>query len=201
MSGLWFVSYVLLWVLVLELSFVVVGLLQQVGVLQHQLAQLGTGAKGSFANPIPHPEDDGPALGSSLPELQLETFNGFGTLLLPEPHNSKDTLLLFLSPMCELCQEVVEPLNSLVDDGLFGGNVAVLMKSDEQACRAFLSIFSLHVPVVCDSSRQIIMGFDVHNIPSGLLYDAHGILKQKGLVGNRDELLMLVRDATVSLPE
>ncbi len=201
MSGFWLVSYVLLWILVLGLFLIVIGLLQQVGMLQRQLAQIGTDAKGSFANPIPEPENDGPALGSSLPELQMETFNGLGTLLLPDPHNSKDTLFVFLSPTCELCQEVVEPLNSLVDGGLFRGNVVVLMKSDEQACRAFLSIFPLHVPVVCDSRHQIIIGFDVHNIPSGLLYDVHGMLKQKGLVGNRDDLLMLIRDVPVSLPE
>jgi hypothetical protein len=89
MSGLWLVSYIFLWVFVIGLCLVVVGLLQQVGVLQHQLAQSG-GTQGPFASPVPLPEDDGPALGASLPEQSLETFNGFGTLVLPDPHGNKE---------------------------------------------------------------------------------------------------------------
>ncbi len=201
MSNIWLVSYILLWVFVIGLALLIIGVLQQIGLLHRQLAQLGTAAASPPNLPVPAPRDDGPPLGAILPELALETINGFGTLRLPPSHNGNGTLLVVLSPMCETCQRTAEPLNKIVDDGIFHGTVAVLMKSDEQACRAFLSLFPLHLPVVCDRTREIIMGFQVHNIPFGLLYDSQGILKAKGMVRDCDDLLTLLRDALVSLPE
>lgn len=203
LSTLWLVSYILLWVLVLGLLLLMVGLLQQMGLVQRQLAQLRVGTP----NPdpadltVPEPRDDGPHIGTTLPELTFETINGFGPLQLAHSHNGDETLLIVLSPLCETCQGIVAFLNSIVDNGIFHGTVGVFMNSDEQACQAFLSLFPLHLPVVCDSTREIIMSFKVHNIPFGLLYDSRGTLKAKGVVGNRDELLTLLKDALVTLPE
>jgi methylamine dehydrogenase accessory protein MauD len=199
---LWLVSYILLWVLVLGLILLMVGLLQHMGVLQRQLAQLGAASPDPdpSALVVPEPSDDGPPPGTPLPEVTFETINGFGPLQLAHSNNGGETLLIILSPLCETCQGMVALLNSIVDDGVFHGTVGVFMKSDEQACQAFLSLFPLHLPVVCDSTRQIIMSFKVHNIPFGLLYDSRHTLKAKGVVGNRNELLTLLKDALVTLP-
>ena len=84
--------------------------------------------------------------------------------------------------MCEACQHIVEPLNTLVEDVARAVHPVVIVRADEQGCRAFLSVFPLDMPVVCDSDRTITMGLDVHRTPFGLLYDEHGTLIRKGLL-------------------
>ena len=106
---------------------------------------------------------------------------------------------MFMSPMCEACQYIVEPLNALEADAARTVRPAVIMRADEQACQAFLSVFPLHMPVVCDRDRTITMGLDVHRTPFGLLYDEHDTLIRKGLVEGYEDLLALLGDR--SAPE
>jgi hypothetical protein len=68
------------------------------------------------------------------------------------------------------------------------------MKADEQGCRAFLSIFPLHGPVICDSTHQITMSFQVHHHPFALVYDTSNKLIRKSVVQKKDDLLSLLGD-------
>jgi methylamine dehydrogenase accessory protein MauD len=191
MTGLWLASYVVLWVLVLVVCLLLIGILRQLGLMQRQLELRSPEGDSS----IPALEHDGPAIGSPIMELEVDTINGFGTLTLA--HERGSTLLMFMSPMCETCQHIVEPLNALEADAARTVRAAVIMRADEQGCRAFLSVFPLHMPVVCDSDRAITMGLDIHRAPFGLLYDEHGTLIRKGVVERHDDLLALLGDASV----
>jgi methylamine dehydrogenase accessory protein MauD len=179
-----------LWVLVVVLGLLLIGVLRQLGLLQGQRA-LPAAAP---AAAIPTVENDGPAIGTPIPDLVAPSVNGFGAVALATPENegSTSTLLMFMSPMCEPCQHVVEPLNALAEDAVRAVRPVVIMRADEQACRAFLSVFPLRLPTICDSERTITMGFDVHGTPFGLLYDEHGTLTRKGLVMDHDDLLALL---------
>lgn len=194
MAILFPVSYVALWVLVIALCLLVVGLLQQVGLLQRSLHSSPAQEEGTSALPLPSVENDGPALGSSLPEHTLETINGFGAFILASAQNKQGTLLLFLAPNCKGCQQVVEPINKIVDELVYDGRVIAILRTDEKGGRSFLSVFSLHIPVVCDEKRAITKGFGVHRAPFGLLYDAQGVLMRKGIVKNIGDLLALLGD-------
>jgi methylamine dehydrogenase accessory protein MauD len=193
MTGLWLASYLALWGLVVVVCLLLIGILRQLGLLQRQLELRSTEGDSS----IPALEHDGPTIGSPIVELEADTINGFGTLTPATLHERGSTLLMFMSPMCETCQHVVEPLNALEADAARAVRVAVIMRADEQACRAFLSVFHLHVPVVCDSDRAITMGLDIHRAPFGLLYDEHGILIRKGVVEGYEDLSALLGDASV----
>ena len=194
MTGLWLVSYLVLWVLVVVLSILVVGCLQQIGLLQRQLepqpAKTGT--------PILSVEHDGPPIGARLPDLVFETINGFGTFTLSSSENQRGCLVVFISSLCESCQHLVDLLNALVESQNHTERVIVLVRSDDQGCRAFLNVFPLHMPVFCDSTRTITMGFDVHTNPFGLLYDASGALIRKGIVMGAEDLRALFGDAVVA---
>jgi methylamine dehydrogenase accessory protein MauD len=196
MTGLWLASYLVLWGIVVVVCLLLIGILRQLGLMQRQLEshlpQL------SEEGSIPALEHDGPALGSPLADLEVGTINGFGTLTAFTQRSQGILLLVFLSPMCETCQHIVEPLNALVEDAMRALRTAVIMRGDEQACRAFLSVFPLHMPVVCDHDRTITMGLDIHRTPFGLLYDEHGILIRKGVLEGQEDILALLGDGSVS---
>jgi hypothetical protein len=196
MTGLWLASYLVLWGLVVVICLLLIGILRQLGLTQRQLEshlpQL------SEEGSVPALEHDGPGLGSPLVDLEVGTINGFGTLTALRRRGNGTLLLVFMSPMCETCQHIVDPLNALVEDAVRTLRAAVIMRGDEQACRSFLGLFPLHMPVVCDHDRTITMGLGIHRTPFGLLYDEHGILIRKGVLEGQEDILALLGDESVS---
>jgi methylamine dehydrogenase accessory protein MauD len=188
MTGLWLASYLALWGLVVVICLFLVGVLRQLGAMQlereQRLSQLPPG--------LPSLEQDGPAIGARMPDLTADTINGHGTVNLETLREEGDTLLMFMSPMCEICQHVVEPLNALVEESASVLRSAVIMRADEQACHAFVSVFPLVAPVICDSDRTITMGFGIHRTPFGLLYGSDGRLIRKGLIEEPNDLQALL---------
>ena len=92
MSGGWLVSYLVLWLLVVVLSFAVVALLRQIGVLHARLAPMGT-----------HPAGEGPALGTPAAVDQLQIDVGRRPL----------SVVAFTSPMCTICAALAPSLAAL----------------------------------------------------------------------------------------
>ncbi len=197
MTGFWLASYLVLWVFVVAMGALLLGVLHQLGVVLHHYAQSQENlSERTQEDEVPLPEDDGPVLSSSLPLLQQQTINNCGVVDLSQP-SEDGTLLAFLSTTCESCQHLVESLNRLVSDGIYTGRIVVIMRGDEYACQAFLSIFPLHVPLICDGDRTITMGFEIHNHPFGLLYSSDGVLLRKGLVFTENDLHALTGDPSV----
>lgn len=190
MTGLWLVSYLVLWGLVVIMCFLLLSTLRQLGLVYRQLE--AHPSQSQEENSVPALENDGPAIGTPIVDLEANTMNGFGTLTTLR--DQSPTLLVLISPMCETCQHVVEPLNALVADDGRAIHPVVIMRADEQGCRAFLSVFPLHMPVICDRDQTITMGLRVHRTPFGLLYDEHGTLVRKGLIEGHDDLLALLGD-------
>jgi methylamine dehydrogenase accessory protein MauD len=195
MSGPWLVSYVVLWVLVLGMCSFLIGMLRQLGLMHRELeVRRPQGQATSFIPPL---EDDGPAVGSPMADLEAIPVNGFGSLASSALHEGT-SLLVFMSPMCETCQHVVEPLNALVAEDQPRVRAAVVIRGEEQACRAFVSVFPLRMPVVCDEDNRITMGLDIHRIPFGLLYE-EGTLTRKGVVEGYEDLQALLGNASASV--
>jgi len=93
-GGLLVTSYVLLWVAVLALSFAVVALLRQVGVLHARLHPLGV-----------HFGGEGPDLGA------------LAAPVTGVPYDETDlTLIAFTSPTCEVCAELRPSLAAIARD-------------------------------------------------------------------------------------
>lgn len=91
MTGIWMVSYLLLWLTVLALGFSVLALLRQIGVLHTRVAPMGVHFAGEG------PELDQPA--PSIDDVDYET--------------SPFTLLAFTSPTCEICESLKPALRRL----------------------------------------------------------------------------------------
>lgn len=201
MGGVFVVSYLLLWGVVVLLGLLLLGTLRHLGELHAQVGAAGTGA-GTHPTPgdgaIPPLELDGPALGSRLPEWAQEVSasgdgeNAAGMIGHGGRNGARSTLLMFLSPLCEACQHVVEPLNELAADTARGVHPAAVIRADRPAYEAFLNVFPLHLPTLRDDDRTLTMELGVHRSPFGLLYDSSGMLVRKGLIESREALLALV---------
>ncbi|MDB5060075.1 MAG: hypothetical protein JWO59_3547, partial [Chloroflexi bacterium] len=148
LTGIWLVSYLVLWLVVVAMGFLLVGAMRQIGLLHLERNQ-------SFATTDPPPppvEEDGPAIGSRISTLAAKTINNFGTVTLANRDGSViigtercsgRTLLVFLSALCDNCQLAAEPLNVLAADAERGVRPIVVLRADEHACQAFISVFPL----------------------------------------------------------
>jgi hypothetical protein len=199
MTGLWLASYLVLWGLVVVLCLFLIGTLRQLGLLRRQLEPDLSQPQSQEEDFIPTLENEGPTIGSPLVDLEADTINGFGPLTRATLRDRSRTLLVFMSPLCETCQHIVQPLNFLVEDAAHTLRTTVIMRGDQQACRTFVSLFPLHIPVVCDYDSTITMELGIHGTPFGLLYDEHGILIRKGIIEEQEDLLALLGEE--SAPE
>ncbi len=158
-------------------------------------ARLGP-ASAQDGHTIPTVEQDGPAIGDMIPDICAIPINGSKEVSLRQA-GTCSTLVVFLSPMCESCQHVVESLNHLVSSSNRSIDPVGIMRADDPACRAFTSVFQPQFPVICDGTREITWGFDVHRNPFGLLYGKDGALERKGTLLGDQYLAALLGDEAV----
>lgn len=157
MTGWWAAAFVVLWLLVVVLCVVVVALARQVGTLHLRL-----GPRGALEI-----DDEGPALGEAPPPIPARTDTG-ATVMLGGPANPR--LVLFASPTCSVCAEVVPGLPAA-------------------AAAAGLTPLVLHDP---DAERA----YDVPGTPFVVVIDDVGIVRAKGTVNNLEQLEGLVDTAS-----
>ncbi len=190
MTGLWLATYLALWTVVILTVLLQVGVLRQLGMIQrqHQPAQKPQ---------LPSYQDDGPRLGSQIPELTIQAANVGSAVSLTDMATARGALIIFMSPLCEGCHEIVNPLNALAKDRLRSVPSLVILRGNETSCRSFLRVFPLDAPVALDLDDSLTAGFGMHHSPYGLLYDENQLLVRKGSVTDADSLAALLGDGTV----
>lgn len=162
---------------IVVLFFAVFALARQIGVLHTRLAPAG--ALMTTA---------GPKLGQPVAPLALGSIDGANIKIGGEM--TQPQLVLFVSPTCPICKELVPVAKSLArNDGLSlvfasdGGSVESHMKYREK-----MGIEALPYVV----SRELGLRFEVAKLPYAALIDAEGVLRSKGLVNSREHLDSLV---------
>src|SRR5262245_6740994 len=101
MTTAFMISHIVLFVLVIALTIVVFALARQIGVLHHRIAPTGALmlAKGL-------------SVGQAAPIVTVNDLDGH-TLKIGAPReDSKNTLVLFLSPTCPVCKVLLPVLKS-----------------------------------------------------------------------------------------
>lgn len=192
MSGLWLISYVLLWCITIVVVALLVGTLRELGLIRNAS---GRNAANKDIIGYRSPEDNGPELGASIPELVLQSANGYGTIEVGKVKSTRKTLFMFMTATCEGCQLAVEALNALIrSEAIPTPEVIVVLSGQELASRSFLKLFPLEMPVILDPMREVADKFDVHATPTGLLYDGDGRLVRNGTVSSWEELVALLSD-------
>src|SRR5690349_22406427 len=164
------ISQIFSWVVILGLGLALLALARQVGVLHVRLAPAGALLSGK-----------GPVVGEAAPVLDAMTMEG-APVAIGKPHvKGLKQLLLFVSPHCPLCKELVPIARNFAKteklDIVFVGDDA----PDEQ--RAMIARLEMGgIPFV--NSSVVGRTFHVDRLPHAVLIDADGKLLSKGLVNS-----------------
>jgi methylamine dehydrogenase accessory protein MauD len=180
-SGWWLASYVVLWALVVVLSLVILALARQVGTLHLRL-----GPRGALEM-----DDEGPPLGEAPQPIDTATVDG-RPVQVGGPGASQ--LLLFTSPGCPVCREVLPSVPAVARMGL----MAPVVISDGDGSETTLP-GRVEAPVV--AAPEIARRYEIPGTPYVVVLDDLGVVRAKGTVNNLEQMEGLVDTARRRLAE
>jgi methylamine dehydrogenase accessory protein MauD len=172
-----FAIVMLLALVVLVLIFAVIALARQIGILHTRLAPAGALMTNA-----------GPKVGQKAPELALVDIKGM-PLTIGGP-TKKSKLIMFVSPTCPICKELVPMAVSMARSEklelVFGSDGGQSAKHEDYIKRMKIEDYPYVV------SMDLGMKFEVGKLPYAVLLDDKGVLRSKGLVNSREHLESLV---------
>jgi methylamine dehydrogenase accessory protein MauD len=174
LSGWWLVSYLVLWVLAVVLAAVVLALARQVGTLHLRL-----GPRGAL-----EVDDEGPAIGEAPEPADVADLAG-RRVTVGGPGSGQ--LILFVSPGCPVCREVLPGVGPAAR---MGGVSAVVVSDGD---RPHTGGNGSAVPVVWEP--ELVRRYDVPGTPYAIVMDETGVVRAKGTVNNLEQLEGLVETA------
>lgn len=176
MTSIFYVSYGLLWVLVVLQSLVLLGLLRTV--------------YRSNAEPaLERPEaTNGYLIGEPAPEFTAVDVTG--ARIDETALAGRLTALLFVSPDCLTCTATLDELEAL--NAKVKGNVMVVCRGTRAECVKLGELYGLKVPVILDEDREVSERFDVRATPTAVLVGRNGRIQTYGQPMRAEELEALV---------
>lgn len=171
-------SSVLQWVALCAGGIVLLGIARQVGLLHERSAPLGAMIT-----------DHGPGIGDKAPTFSIIDVKGQKRQIGGEDAAGDETMLLFTSPTCPVCEKLLPLVKSVARAE--GINVMLISDGAEEDHKQFLAKHPLDgLPYVI--SAEIGMRFQVGKVPYGVLIDSAGVIKAKGLCNTREHLESLL---------
>jgi methylamine dehydrogenase accessory protein MauD len=171
MEGWWAASYVVLWLVVAVLCATVVALARQVGTLHLRL-----GPRGALEL-----DEEGPPLGEPIDPVELADLDG-DPVTIASPGEAQ--LLLFVSPGCSVCEQVLPALAAVADDG--GMAPYVISDADAEHTARALGGRRLRAPLV--AAGGLARSLDVPGTPYALVLDSDGVVRAKGTPNNLEQV-------------
>ncbi len=179
MSSWWAASYAVLWLLVIALCVIVVALARQIGTLHLRL-----GPRGALEL-----DDEGPPLGEAPEASDATDLNGV-TVTVGGPGQSQ--LLLFTSPGCLVCEQVLPSLGAVAAAASM--QPRVVTDADRHETLNAYRDKRLDVPIV--PAPRIAQRYDIPGTPYVVVLDDLGVVRAKGTVNNLEQLEGLIDTAT-----
>jgi len=171
-------SQIVSWIVILGLGLAVLALARQVGVLHMRLAPAGALMTGR-----------GPVVGEAAPVLDVATIDGAPLAIGRALAKGHTQLLLFVSPHCPLCKDLIPIAKSFVKterlDLVFVGDDDL---AEQRAMIAKMEMGGL--PFV--NGSLVGRSFHVDRLPHAVLISEDGTVLSKGLVNSREHLESLV---------
>jgi methylamine dehydrogenase accessory protein MauD len=175
-EGWWAASYAALWLLVVVLCLVVVALARQIGALHLRL-----GPRGAL-----EVDAEGPPLGQAMASIEVTDLQGRSVTIggAADPR-----LLLFVSPGCGICEQVLPALDPIGRHS----DLAPLVVTDADPGEAARAVQGTKAPTV--SSLDVARAYDIPGTPYVVILDENGVVTAKGTVNNLEQLEGLVTTA------
>lgn len=175
MQGWWAVSYVVMWVLLAALTVVVVALARQIGTLHLRL-----GPRGAL-----EVDDEGPPLGEAPPHEETQDSQG-RPARIGGPGEAQ--LLLFVSPGCHLCEQVLPSLPAVARKHELAPYVVA--DTDPEETVSQYERRRINARVV--AGNLVAQSYRVPGTPYVVVLDGLGVVRAKGTVNNLEQLEGLV---------
>lgn len=171
-------SVVLLWVAVIGLGILVFALARQIGVLHTRIAPAGALMTSA-----------GPKVGEAAPAMSLTALSGDTVEIGGTPGIAQ--LVLFVSPTCPVCKQLVPAAQSLARSERRRLKLVFASDGDlPEKHAAYAQRMDIVEPYVL--STELGLRYEVGKLPHALLIDQAGVLRSKGLVNSREHLESLV---------
>ena len=170
------ISHIVLWVLVIALSLVVLALARQIGVLHDRIAPTGALmlAKGL-------------SVGQAAPIVTVNDLDGQTRRIGAARDDSKNTLVLFLSPTCPVCKVLLPVLKASQRSEQSWLQITLASDGDNDAQVEFRKRNGLtSFPYVLSPSLGI--AYQVNRLPYAVLLNEHGVVLARGLINSREHL-------------
>jgi methylamine dehydrogenase accessory protein MauD len=181
MSGVWLASYLVLWLVVLVLAFLLAGSLRQLGLMQLRLGD----------DPGALITDSGLERGSQAPDfIATDSESGEAVTLSELPATPR--LLVFASPGCLSCRELIPGLNEVRKTRRGEFDFLVVCRGDIESCRAFGRMNRLEAPMVVDTNGQVEKDYLVTLTPFAYLLDHEGRVVIRGVANDWRQLESLL---------
>ena len=175
MEGWWAASYVVLWLLVVVLCVVVVALARQIGTLHLRL-----GPRGALEL-----DDEGPPLGEAPVPFDTTDIGGRAATI-GGPGTAQ--VLMFVSPGCMLCEQVLPSLPAIASSN----DLAPYVLTDVDATESALVFGPKRLPAPVVPAREIATAYEVPGTPYVVVLDRYGVVRAKGTVNNLEQMEGLV---------
>lgn len=134
--------------------------------------------------------DEGPEIHSALPVIRLTDESG--APLLPG-ERAADLVLLLLSWDCAPCDRLLRAVPATIRGLWQAPDVLVVMEGPAAEADRRAPRQRNEYRLVPDPSAHVRNALGISRVPYGLLVDAQGIVRMKGVVNNRSQLESLIR--------
>lgn len=182
MGEVWIASTVAQWVVMVALAFIVVGLARQLGLLQLRLG-VDPGVlitKEGWDRGIPAPEFAAPDVLSEGHLVKLSEVRG------------RRIALVFLTPTCISCRELVPHLNRMARERQGEVRFLAIMHGSGRTCSEFARRFKLQIPLLADVDNSVAQLYRVAATPFAYLIDEEGLVLIRGVVNSWPHLEALM---------
>jgi methylamine dehydrogenase accessory protein MauD len=169
----WISALVALWLLVLLMAFLLAGALRQIGLIQLRLGD----------DPGALITDTGLERGALGPDyVAVDEETG-------QPHRLSDLeararLLVFVSPTCLACTQMVPGLNEAMATRGKEFDFRVVCRGDLESCRGFKRINELRAPMDVDPTGEVEQAYQVTLSPLAYLLDYERRVLMRGVVND-----------------
>lgn len=179
MSGIWLITYIVLWGIVLFQGLVIFVLMRQLGIIY-----LGT-AQGVAR--------DGIAAGQRAPDFALPDLSG--TVRTLADYHGRSLLLVFGSTSCAPCRGLVPDLNVFAKQHADDIDALFAIRGTPNEAQRFVDDLGLQVPVGVFNDEELPEKYKARVTPFAFLIDGDAVVRAKGLSNNMSHLDMLLKAA------
>jgi methylamine dehydrogenase accessory protein MauD len=178
MTGWWLASYVAVWALVILLAILVLALARQVGTLH-----LRMGPRGALEL-----DDEGPPLGEAPEPVTAMDLDG-RSITIGGPGSGQ--LVLFVSPGCPICREVLPGIPAAARSG----RLEPIVVTDAEEIEAVATYAQPGVGASVVAGPGVVERYGIPGTPYAVVFDGTGVVRAKGTVNNLEQVEGLVDTA------